>query len=190
MKEGLKQRLIGAFVLAALGVIFLPGFFKEQRTQHLDTRTRIPPSPSIETIEFAVPEPDPVVEPAPSPATMFLPEEEAVAAEPSPVEAASASSASSSVLPAVPEMPLNAQGLPDAWIIQVASLSNQEAALRLRDRLQAEGHKAFVREGKTDRGTFHRVFIGPKVDRAEALAIKARVDAQFNVNAQVRRFEP
>ncbi len=198
MREGLKQRLIGAFVLVALGVIFLPGFFKDQGDQTLDIRTRIPDQPRIETVEFALPEADVAVEPAPPPETMFLPAD--APTEASSTDAASESHSSSApaeqpseqpqTLAGVPELALNDKGLPDAWIIQVASLGNRDAAVRLRDQLQAEGHRAFLRETETDAGRFNRVLIGPKIDRAEAEAIKRKIDAQFKVNAQIRRFEP
>lgn len=195
MREGLKQRLIGAFVLIALGVIFLPGFFNEQGDQAFDTRSRIPPQPRIETVEFALPEADLAVEPAPEPETMFLPSDTPsaapVAAEPAPTAVPTSTPApQAQSLPGVPELTLDDKGLPQAWLIQVASLGNYEAAVRLRDQLQAEGYRAFLRETVTDTGRFNRVLIGPKADRAEAESIKRKIDAQFKVNAQIRRFEP
>lgn len=191
MKEGLKQRLVGAFVLAALAVIFLPGIFREQQGHQVDTRTQIPPQPQIEMVEFIAPEPQQEVEPAPAPETMFLPAE---SREPESVSSLSSTSASSvtsqSVSSAAPQLTLNEQGIPEAWVVQVVSLSNKAAAIKLRDELQADGYKAFLREVTTSNGTFNRIFIGPKLDKAEAMAIKSELDQRLNVSAQVRRFEP
>lgn len=202
MKDALKQRLVGAIVLAAIGVIFLPGFFKEQQGHQVDTRTQIPAEPSLPQVSFESPRQNPDIQPAPEPETMFIPPElEPVADVSSPEAVASASSASASApAPApnqtadtadeVPELPLGPDGIPEAWVVQVASLSNQEAAARLRDELQAEGHKAYIRRVSTSNGSVTRVFIGPKLSKAEADKVKADVDKRLKVNAMVRRFQP
>lgn len=200
MKDALKQRLVGAIVLAAIGVIFLPGFFKEQQGHQVDTRTQIPAEPSLPQVSFESPRQNPDIQPAPEPETMFIPPElEPVADVSSPEAVASASSASAPA-PApnqtadtadeVPELPLGPDGIPEAWVVQVASLSNQEAAARLRDELQAEGHKAYIRRVSTPNGSVTRVFIGPKLSKAEADKVKADVDKRLKVNAMVRRFQP
>lgn len=188
MKEGLKQRLVGAFVLTALAVIFLPGFFKEQQGHSVDTDTLIPPQPQVETVKFATPVPTVEVEPAPAPETMFLPEGESDSAANSPV-ATNVAPPPESVAPELSAPPPES-AIPDAWVVQVVSLSSKDAAIKLRDELQSEGHKAYTREVTTAAGVFNRVFIGPKLDKAEAQAIKAEMDSRFKVNAQVRRFEP
>lgn len=198
MKDALKQRLVGAIVLAAIGVIFLPGFFKEQQGHQVDTRTQIPAEPSLPQVSFESPRQNPDIQPAPEPETMFIPPElEPVADVSSPEAVASASSASApapnqtaDTADEVPELPLGPDGIPEAWVVQVASLSNQEAAARLRDELQAEGHKAYIRRVSTPNGSVTRVFIGPKLSRAEADKVKADVDKRLKVNAMVLRFQP
>ncbi|HSX84393.1 MAG TPA: SPOR domain-containing protein [Cellvibrio sp.] len=196
MKDALKQRLVGAVVLAAIGVIFLPGFFKEQQGHQVDTRTQIPAEPSSPQVTFETPQQPAEISPAPEPETMFLPPEPEPKAE---VEEASASVASADsnlvdttvdTTDEVPELPLGADGIPEAWVVQVASLSNKEAASKLRDELQADGHKAYVRTVTTANGSVTRVFIGPKLDKAEALKVKAEVDKRLKVNAMVLRFKP
>ncbi len=190
MKDALKQRLVGAVVLAAIGVIFLPGFFKEQQGHQVDTRTQIPAEPTLPQVTFESPYQDPDIPPAPEPETMFLPPEPAQHQAPPEEPVASAMSSSASVAKEVPELPLGADGIPEAWVVQVASLSNKEAAAKLRDELQAEGHKAYVRSVATANGSVTRVFIGPKLDKAEALKVKAEVDKRLKVNAMVLRFQP
>lgn len=194
MKDALKQRLVGAVVLAAIGVIFLPGFFKEQQGHQVETRTQIPTEPSSPHVTFETPQQQTEISPAPEPETMFLPPEP----EPEPktdVDGTSPSTASAESKPAdttdeVPELPLGADGIPEAWVVQVASLSSKEAASKLRDELQAEGHKAYVRTVTTANGSVTRVFIGPKLDKEEALKVKAEVDKRLKVNAMVLRFKP
>ena len=59
MDDGLKQRLIGAVVLIAIAVIFLPSFFSGERGRRLDTRTQIPPEPEMKVVEFSAPKRSP-----------------------------------------------------------------------------------------------------------------------------------
>src|SRR5690606_40198634 len=81
----------------------------------------------------------------------------------------------------VPELPLGPDGIPEAWVVQVASLSNQEAAARLRDELQAEGHKAYIRRVSTPNGSDNRVFISPIVSTQEELTVTTECDYRFQV---------
>ncbi len=203
MRESVKHRLIGAAVLAAIAVLFLPSFFKDRQQYQVDTSSHIPGRPSITAVDFNEPTRPEGIEPAPAPETMFVPDEsEAIpAAQVPPAELAgvavvassSAQSTSSKTAVAdasVPVIPLNAQGLPDTWVIQVASLSAQPAANKLRDQLQAEGHKAYVRAVPGANTTIYRVFIGPKQDKSEALAIKSQLDKRLKVNSLVLPFKP
>ena len=201
MKESVKHRLIGAAVLAAIAVLFLPSFFKDRQQYQVDTSSHIPSRPSITAVDFNEPTPPEGIEPAPAPETMFVPDdaESIPVAQVPPAEQAviaaassrlSSSSKAGSAGASVPVIPLNAQGLPDAWVIQVASLSAQVAANKLRDQLQAEGHKAYVRAVPSANTTIYRVFIGPKQDKSEALAIKLQLDKRLKVNSLVLPFKP
>lgn len=202
MKESVKHRLIGGAVLAAVAVLFLPSFFKDRQQYQVDTSSHIPGRPSITAVDFNEPSRPEGVEPAPSPETMFVPDEtELVAVSQVPpaetlgeVAVGSSVQVSSSAAmveeDSVPVAPLNAQGLPDTWVVQVASLSGQIAANKLRDQLQAEGHKAYVRSVPAANTTIYRVFIGPKQNKAEALAIKSQLDKRLNVNSLVLPFKP
>ena len=203
MRESVKHRLIGAAVLTAIAVLFLPSFFKDRQQYQVDTSSHIPTRPSITAVDFNEPTQPEDIEPAPAPETMFVPDESenAPAASMPPAEqlvaetistssGQSFSSKSANTEASVPVIPLNTQGLPDAWMVQVASLSVQAAANKLRDQLQAEGHKAYVRSVPSASATIYRVFIGPKQDKAQALAIKSQLDKQLKVNSLVLPFKP
>jgi len=201
VRESVKHRLIGGAVLAAIAVLFLPGFFKDKQAYEVDTNSHIPTRPSITAVAFNEPEQPEDIEPAPEAESMFVPPEtEAIAvfseepvATPLPIATATATTkvqeaVSEKAAELVTDMPLNSQGLLDAWVIQVASLSTLEAAAKLRDQLQLDGYKAYIRsvEGKK----IHRVFIGPKLDKAKAIALKAELDKRLKVNAMVLPFKP
>jgi DedD protein len=209
VKESVKHRLIGAAVLAAIAVLFLPSFFKDRQQYQVNTESQIPGRPSITAIDFNEPAQPEGIESAPAPETMFVPENdsapvaelpvppaETIDSQPIPntqvsTQAQASSSASVAVKPdQVPNLPLNDRGLPDAWVIQVASLSSQEGANKLRDQLQAEGHKAYVRAIPSANGNIYRVFIGPRQDKAQLQAIKVQLDKRLKVNSLVLPFKP
>lgn len=55
MDENIKQRLVGAAVLVALAVIFLPALFDKDERVAIDTTSQIPPAPTIETVDIPRP---------------------------------------------------------------------------------------------------------------------------------------
>lgn len=185
MKEAYKHRLIGAAILAAIAVLFLPSFFKDQQQFQVDTNSQIPLRPQITAVDFNEPVQPQDIQPAPAPETMFVPEENPVA-----------DVANNAIPPAdkdsapVPEMPLNTEGLPDAWVLQVASLSSKESATKLRDQLQSQGYKAYIRSLNVASGEAHRIYIGPKLDKSEAQRLKQEVDKKLKVNSLVLPFKP
>lgn len=209
MKYTLKHRLIGAAVLAAVAVLLLPGFLKENKDYQVSTRSQIPAQPAMVAEEFKPPQPVPNIEPAPAPETMFVPTEaapEPVVVASSVASAAPASRAASSAAAvaksagtsskaqaqtsSVPAMPLNAQGLPEAWVVQVGSFTTKEAANKLRDDLQADGQKAYVRTVVSNGNSISRVYIGPKLDRAQAVALKEQMDKRLQQKTMVMKFQP
>jgi len=202
----LKHRLIGAAVLAAVAVLLLPSFFKEKKEYQVNTKSQIPARPNVVAEEFKPPQPVPNIEPAPAPETMFVPKETeadqpvtdtsnvANSAGASSTATKNSDSVKSAVattqLSSVAAMPLNHQGLPDAWVVQVGSFTTKEAANKLRDDLQADGQKAYVRTTATNGNTISRVYIGPKLDRGQALAVKEEMDKRLKIKSMVMRFQP
>lgn len=206
MRYTLKHRLIGAAVLAAVAVLLLPSFFKEKKEYQVSTKSQIPARPNVVAEEFKAPQPVPNIEPAPAPETMFVPTDSASELPVSEVPVSgvlgsevSSSAASTKVVSSavtaqaassVPAMPLNQKGLPDAWVVQVGSFTTKEAANKLRDDLQADGQKAYVRTTTSGNNAISRVYIGPKLDKNQALALKEQMDRRLKVKSMVMRFQP
>ena len=165
MDERVRQRLVGATVLVALGVIFIPMLFDSPNESWLgDDRSLIPPKPlEIQELE-RVPVPEIRIDAPPSTTT---------ATNPAPPDPAPVSEA--------PRPPAKDERLA-RWAVQVGSFSSKENAMRLRDSLRKQGFEAYtealVENGK--RST--RVRVGPVLDetRAErlkkALKVKAKID--------------
>ena len=208
MRYTLKHRLIGAAVLAAVAVLLLPSFFKEKKEFEVNTKSQLPARPNVVAEEFKAPQRVPNIEPAPAPESMFVPTEAASEFPVSRLSATviSASAGASSAISAkiagvatnvvvqtastVPAMPLNQKGLPDAWVVQVGSFTAKEAAHKLRDDLQADGQKAYVRTTMSGNSAISRVYIGPKLDKNQALALKEQMDSRLKVKSMVMRFQP
>jgi DedD protein len=195
LDRGLKQRIVGALVLVALAVIFLPMLLtREDELRHV--RVEAPPMPpmptlpDIRTVPVPVPEPLPD-EPVPAePAAPIgaLPLPPVSSAEPR-VTPAPAPKAATEPAPAVrkaPEARLDANNLPVTWSVQLASLSNRDNALKLQKTLREQGYNAYVRtfEGK------NRVFVGPVIERAEASRLRDQLRRQHKLDGIVVRFQP
>lgn len=148
-----KQRIVGAIVLVALAVTFIPMLFSDPVVEpemevlvNVPPRPVIPPMPEFAVEEVEVPIPEPIVEPVDN-----IPEPVAAPA-PAPAPA-----------PAV-KPGIDKNNLPVSWSIQLASLSKEVSANKLRDDYRKRGYKAYVRPEK---GSF-KVMIGPFIRQADA----------------------
>jgi DedD protein len=202
MQDGLKRRLVGALVLLALAIIFLPGLFNRAALSPLDKTSQIPPKPEwvIEPVVVATADPSP--SPAPDPEAMLIPAPGPEGQPPSVASDSIASMPANTAAPAVAKgvdspvkthaasARLNAQSVPHAWVLQLASLADEAKANQLRDRVIAAGHPAFVRLAETPKGRFYRVYIGPKIDKSRLLALKPSIDAQFQVQSLLLDMAP
>lgn len=178
MDDGLKQRLVGAFVLLALGVLFLPVLFDRDGRLSVDRTTQIPPAPAVEPL---VKIPDPVrpadIEPAKKPAEMYRTDESKAVQAP-PAEQTDKADG------------LTDKGIPKAWMIQVVSYKTQQQAEALCNQLIDDGYKAFTRTVSTSKGKVTRVYVGPKIEKAKAFEVKRKLDKSLKVDSLVLRFEP
>lgn len=203
------QRIVGALVLVALAVIFVPMLFnREDAGQEVSVEAppmpATPAAPVIETEPVDVPEPEP--EPFPEQfeiveegevgqsGTPTAPIEPAPAATPAPVEPTPATEPqlqAPSIPPPAPPVPsseprLDASNLPVSWSVQLASLSSRENAEKLQQTLRAQGYNAYIRTAEG----MNRVFVGPLVERAEANRLRDQLQRQQKLNGFVVRFKP
>ncbi|WOX06305.1 SPOR domain-containing protein [Microbulbifer pacificus] len=96
LNDGVKQRIVGALVLVALAVIFLPSLFDREGARYVDVTSQIPPAPDIKPITISEPEPVANIDPAPPVNEVFQPEyveqkapapdPEQISLEPEPLE--------------------------------------------------------------------------------------------------------
>lgn len=172
LDDGLKQRVVGALVLLALAVIFLPVLFDRDPMTPVDRTSQIPPPPQVVTVEIKQPEMPESIPAAPDPETMYVPEE------------------TREVTPVPEPSGLSADGTPNAWVLQVASFRQREHGYALRDKLNAKGFPAFARDISQNNGVIVRVYVGPKLDKQSLLEVKNAVEKEFGLQSLVLPFAP
>lgn len=192
MQQRLKQRLIGAVVLVALAVIFLPMILSGpvERTR-VDMPLDVPEQP--EPIEApALPDVERLEEPDPGAELAELPRPEAEDApvlELSPEDAeggeSAAAAADGETDRAVPDTgdapPADAAAEDTApaeeggFAVQVGGFGSRDNAVRLRERLRADDFESWVDEAEVDGRTVYRVRVGPVAERAQAEALAQRL---------------
>ncbi|HKS11458.1 MAG TPA: SPOR domain-containing protein [Pseudomonas sp.] len=206
LDKGVKQRMIGALVLVALAVIFLPMLFtREDEMRQVQVQAPqapgMPSPPQVQVEPVPVPEPQALPEEAP----VVVDESTAPVAPPSTPIAPSPSAAPAPQAPAAPapkvEKPaapvastakpatankVDGNGLPVSWSIQLASLSNRAGADNLQKTLRSQGYNAYIRSA----GGMNRVFVGPLIDRAEAERLRDVINRQQKLKGFVVRFQP
>nr|WP_298145866.1 SPOR domain-containing protein [uncultured Pseudomonas sp.] len=189
LDKGLMQRMVGALVLVALAVIFLPMLLsRENELRHVvvdaPAMPDTPAMPQIEMQPVIVPDPqalpdEPIPESIEPPAPVAqTPVPSAEPVQPSQPEPAA-------VAPA-PAPRLDANSLPVSWSVQLASLSSRSGAENLQKTLRSQGYNAYIRSFDG----MNRVFVGPLVERAEANRLRDQLNRQHKLNGFVVRFQP
>ncbi|NNT92243.1 SPOR domain-containing protein [Stutzerimonas nitrititolerans] len=193
MDRGLIQRMVGALVLIALAVIFVPMLFnREDDAQRVEVDApAMPQTPAMPDVEVQPVEvPEPAAEPFPEEFEIIEEGPETAAQVPAePITAPPAVAEPTPTPPAErpePEQRLDVANLPVSWSVQLASLSNRESAEALTAKLRSQGYNAYVR---TFEG-MNRVFVGPLVERAEANRLRDVLERQQKLKGFVVRFKP
>ncbi|CAI8741072.1 SPOR domain-containing protein [Pseudomonas sp. IT-P218] len=216
LDKAYKQRMVGALVLVALAVIFLPMLFSRQDEQRQVTvqapaAPQAPVIPQVQVEPVVVPEPQALPqEPVPSdeeiaqqeapvapvapaaPAPTVKPVTPPPAPAPVPALAAKPATAPSQPISAAPGKPdttqsrVDANGLSVSWSVQLASLANRESAEKLQKTLRSQGYNAYIRTADGK----NRVFVGPLIERAEADRLRDLLNRQQNLKGFVVRFQP
>ena len=211
--RGLKQRIVGALVLIALAVIFLPMLFtREDESRQVvveaPPRPQSPAMPSVEVQPTEVPELQPgeegiapeIVEEGSPPPPASPASRSAACRRPRrpPSRPAQAQAPAASLPPSQPQPPaappspppaekrLDANNLPQSWSVQLASLSNRARAEELQKTLRSQGYNAYIRSFDG----MNRVFVGPVIQRAEADRLRDQLSKQQKLNGFVVRFQP
>lgn len=172
LNPALKQRLVGATVLVALGVIFIPMLLERSNDDaRLSVSMEIPPSPPIDFINPAS-EASEIAEikPMPSMEEALRPIKQRQQAD----DASAAKKPEKSTAPAANKQQDSKQGA--QWIVQIGSFSREVNADVLKDKLRSAGFAAYVESATVNTGPIYRVRLGPLEERAAAEAMVKKLD--------------
>ncbi|VVP88829.1 Cell division protein DedD [Pseudomonas fluorescens] len=217
LDKAYKQRMVGALVLVALAVIFLPMLFSRQDEQRQVTveapaAPQAPAMPQVQVEPVVVPEPQALPqEPVPSddeiaqqapvapsapvasaPAPAAKPVTPPPAPAPVPALAAKPATAPAQPITAAPGKPDTTQSRVDANGLSV-SWSVQLASLSSREsaeKLQKTLRSQGYNAYIRSADGKNRVFVGPLIERAEADRLRDLLNRQQNLKGFVVRFQP
>jgi DedD protein len=195
MDEGAKRRLAGAAVLVALVVIFVPMLLDDDESDGLGEPILIPDAPEVDVTDVEdeqelaplLPEPEtasgaatePAPLPVPSPPIESADRAADAGPEPSPVAPDRAPSPAASGPKPVPPGAA-------AWVVQVASVTAQGPARKLRDELRGKGYAAFIEEAMVNGKRYYRIRVGPETDRGTADGVANRIQRETGAKPLVQ----
>lgn len=204
MDDGLKQRLIGAFVLLALAVIFIPVLFDRERMEPVDTRTQIPAAPHIEPVVIETPVPTATVEVVDAVPLMEKTELEKAGEKATKNSAAKKKVRKKETVMEQTYVPddsveesrepepigVDENGVTKGWVLQVASFKAAEHATAFRDTLIKADYSAYTRTVNTSKGEMTRVYVGPKIEKSILLKQQKDIEKKFKVDTLLLKFKP
>ncbi|MCM8855486.1 MAG: SPOR domain-containing protein [Candidatus Thiodiazotropha sp.] len=188
LEERLKQRLLGGAVLVALIVVFVPMLIDDPVETQIVSDHTIPAKPPIKEraavqivpqtkSEKSTPsKTTPRVEPKRVPASKTVPET-------TPHPQSKLKSKPKSEVPAA-----IGKSSPTAWMIQVASLTNEQNAKKLVASLRKADLPAQMERVKLDGKQHYRVRVGPEVDHRLAEKMLAKIKKTFKLHPKLMRY--
>ncbi len=210
--EQLKRRLIGATVLVALAIIFLPMLlshkpvarhsgkmadipaepvrnFNPSLLQDTPPETQAPAPPAVVTSPASDAKAAPAVTPSPSVEVQSVPRPEppvvvAKKASPKPEKKVEKKVEKK---PAAPKPARSSS--PSAWVVQVASFSSRASADKLVKKLRKAGLDTMQPAAVTVKGKkYYRVQVGPELDKQRAQKLLPRINRISGTKGQVVRY--
>jgi len=189
MEQKLKERLVGAAVLVAVAVIFIPIIFTDSEETEVILGSNIPEKPETNFNSKIVPviendgEPSSAsidlenvepgnIESGKSQKNDALVTEQKVVAE--KIISANENKAEKQTIEqkqATTEVEGSATVGLSAWIVQLGSFTEEDNAQSLNTKLRKAGYPSFVEPIKKDGKISYRVRVGPEIKRSEADAL-------------------
>jgi DedD protein len=157
LDKALQQRLIGAILLVALGVIFIPVLLDGSGFKSRNSRSiEMPPEPEFPPLsEIKL---DPVI--------------------PTHVKQRSVSAPVIKPESSKPKTKTALKQPGNAFALQVSTVTIKKNAYALRDKLRKDGYSAYVESSTKNGKTSYRVRIGPELDMSKLEKMKATLSKE------------
>ncbi|UCB54697.1 MAG: SPOR domain-containing protein [Thiotrichales bacterium] len=147
----MQQRLLGAILLVALGVIFIPVLLDGSGFKSRNSRSiTMPPEPEFPPLS----------------------EIELAPVEPKHVTQKSTTVAKTRPQPVQPKKRTTLKQPTNAFALQVSTVTIKDNAYALRDKLRKDGYTAYVETRTRNGKTSYRVRIGPELDKRKLEKLK------------------
>ena len=194
MEKKHQYQFVGACIVIALAVIFVPMFLSGEANLDRHTQQQTIPIPPVLQLE---PIPDALEFVALDEVVgVDTPLDPVVTAEPERLEPEIGAATDSEVVEPAPTVkddfvvPASTNVKPAAddlaaWVVQVASFRERDKALALRDQLRAKQFSTFVEESAVGSNTVYRVKVGPIIEKREAEQQQALIAKSFALSGMV-----
>ena len=206
MRQRLKERLVGAALLALIGVVFIPMLLSGP-VDPATISANIPKRPDYEPPPRLQPLPLEAIVPGPGPedaentndsakrqgmAALRAPSAADIAAEKGlaalqdgPEKAAEAVKSEQGTKTAGAAPPAGRQVGLSAWVVQLGAFDSQEKADQLKQRLKQAGFRAFMEPVTGNTQAAYRVRVGPELLRSEADKLRRDIKAAMKLDGIV-----
>lgn len=170
----LKQRLLGAGVIIALAVIFLPMLFDgaPQQIVSEDLVFNVPAEPAVPVVADQKP---------------LAPEETSKlpGGDLARLQNLDDAPPAQKSAPKLPDIPKKAK----AWNVQMGSFANEQNAKNLQKKLLDNGYHAYTKIYDTSKGKRHRVFVGPEAKKQAAIETQQKLEQKLALKGVVIQFK-
>ena len=193
METTLKQRLIGAAVIIALAVIFVPMILDGSgRQESVAINMEVPPEPTF-TFDSELPDPKqldelPPIETSVDP-KVELPTHTAeeikpvvTKSEPVVVSTTQANEQKEPQVVEATENHIKTNPALSAWAVQVAAFGEKSKALALQEKLIASKISAFTEQSGNAGKVIYRVKVGPELKRENAEKLRDQIEKEHGLN--------
>ncbi len=184
----MKQRLIGAVVLIALAVIFVPMLLDGSgRKESAVVEEELSLAPPKFNFESKLPDPEqldslPAAEKPSEPQVVAAPVQKSEPAEPTASQPAEQPAPQKTTPPPEPKVleatasKITPSPSLSAWAVQVAAFEEEGKALALQKKLMAGDFAAFTEKFEKRGKVLYRVRVGPELKRENADQLRAKIE--------------
>ena len=179
-----KHRIVGAIILVALVVIFVPMLLNENEPPpELKGVREMPPRGATETKVIVTPVASEEAKPRQNPEAVTKTETTSAITESVPKQETKTAPVEKPT-----KAPAAADKITQAWVVQVGTFSNADNANHLRDKLKSRGHAVHTESVSLAGKKALRLRVGPFRDKEQAVKAQAQIRKELRVQGVVQSY--
>jgi DedD protein len=179
-----KHRIVGAIVLVALVVIFVPMLLNENEPPpELKGVREMPPRVVNETKVIVTPVADEAAKPRQNPEAVMKTE-----TTPAITDNAPKPETKTAPVEKPAKAPVVADKITQGWVVQVGTFSSAENANHLRDKLKSHGHTVHMESVTLAGKKAQRLRVGPFSNKEQAVKVQTQIRKELHVLGVVQSY--